>query len=145
MDFSDEMNLTDLVEFDNILDAKRLTVFDFFKYLTPELETKTMSVDDWIEYLVRMSSVLSRSQDAIKAMITAFVRLNCGDYPDSVKKVVRNTGKVDMVMLSTLHPGLLEALAKEGKVSVSVANLKGKDADDCITYSESVYYTPVSE
>ena len=139
------MRITDLPEFDQIMIKNKLSEESYFAYLPDLLNHRVATVDEWIEFLVNMNSTLSKVVESTKSLVSAFVQLNCGDYPSTVRKVVRNNGKVDMNMLSICHPDLLVLLAKEGKVSVTAKNLEGLGADECISYSESVYYSPAKD
>ena len=139
------MRITDLPEFDQIMLKNKLDERSYFAYLPDLLNHRVATVDEWIDFLVNMNATLSKVVESTKGLISAFVQLNCGDYPSTVRKVTRNNASVDMNMLSVCHPDILISLAEKGKVSVSAKNLAGLGADECITYSESVYYSPARD
>ena len=136
-----EMFIEEILDFDQILTAQKLDRETLFGCLPADTDLMMLSAEEWMEYLVKKVADMSKSVEAMKALIPSLVKMTKGELPPTVTKVTRETAKVDMTMLMVCHPEIVERLAKEGKVSISAKYLEGLGVDECITHTESTFYT----
>ena len=63
-----------------------------------------------------------------------------------IQKRVKNTEKVDTLMLSTLHPDVLKKVIDSGNFTISAKSLSDfrNEVDDCVETTQTEYFTLVN-